>query len=211
LDASICEKENLNEDTKLDHSTPRLGARFEEALVFATQKHSGQTRKQSNVPYVAHLLGVTALVLEAGGDEDQAIAALLHDVVEDCGGAPVLDEVRHRFGERVAHIVDGLTDTDQHPKPPWRARKDHYLRHLQQAGEDVRLVSVADKLHNVRSIVSDYRHIGEAVWERFGGRRDGTLWYYRALLDIFLQGPSNRLIEELERNVLELERMVDRL
>jgi (p)ppGpp synthase/HD superfamily hydrolase len=199
----------LSEHPKLDYSTPMLGLRFEAALVFATQKHSGQTRKQSPVPYVAHLLGVTALVLEAGGDEDQAIAALLHDVVEDCGGAPVLAEVRQRFGERVANIVDGCTDTDQDPKPPWRARKQDYLRHLQQGGEDVRLVSVADKLHNVRSILADYRQMGEAVWERFNGRRDGTLWYYRALVDIYRQGPSNRLIDELERNVVELERIVN--
>jgi (p)ppGpp synthase/HD superfamily hydrolase len=203
------EMEDLSEQPKLDHSSLLLGPRFEEALVFATQKHSGQSRKQSTVPYVAHLLGVTSLVLEAGGDEDQAIAALLHDVVEDCGGAPMLAEVRQRFGDRVANIVDGCTDTDQDPKPPWRARKEDYLRHLQQGGEDVRLVSVADKLHNVRSILADYRQLGEAVWERFTGRRDGTLWYYRALVDIYRQGPSNRLIDELERNVVELERIVN--
>ena len=128
--------------------------------------------------------------------------------MEDCGGAPVLADIRARFGDRVANIVDGLTDTDQSPKPPWRARKEHYLRHLREASEDVRLVSVADKLHNVRSILADYRLIDDAVWERFAGRREGTLWYYRALLDIFLQGPSNRLVEELQRTVLELERLV---
>ena len=200
----------MPEQSKLDRHAPKLGTRFEQALVYATQKHSGQSRKQSSIPYVAHVLSVAALVLEAGGDEDQAIAALLHDVVEDCGGAPVLIEVRQRFGDRVARIVEGCTDTDQDPKPPWRARKEDYLRHLQQGGEDVRLVSVADKLHNVRSIVADYRDIGEALWERFAGGREGTLWYYRALLDIFLQGPGNRLVEELERNVLELERMVRR-
>ena len=200
----------MPEQSKLDRHAPNLGARFEQALVFATQKHSGQSRKQSSVPYVAHLLSVAALVLEAGGDEDQAIAALLHDVVEDCGGAPVLIEVRQRFGDRVARIVEGCTDTDQDPKPPWRARKEDYLRHLQQGGEDVRLVSVADKLHNVRSIVVDYRYLGESLWERFTGGRDGTLWYYRALLDIYRQGRSSRLIDELERNVLELEQIVQR-
>ena len=193
---------------KLDHHPSFLGPRFEQALIYATQKHSGQTRKSTGVPYVAHLLSVTALVLEAGGDEEQAIAALLHDAVEDCGGAPVLADIRARFGDRVANIVDGLTDTDQSPKPPWRARKEHYLRHLREASEDVRLVSVADKLHNVRSILADYRLIDDAVWERFAGRREGTLWYYRALLDIFLQGPSNRLVEELQRTLLELERLV---
>jgi GTP pyrophosphokinase len=197
----------LTEASKLDHSAPRLGARFEDALLFAARKHNGQTRKQTQVPYLAHLLSVTALVLEAGGDEDQAIAAVLHDVVEDCGGAPVLIEVRERFGARVADIVNGCTDTDVVPKPPWRARKEHYLRHLQEAGEDVRLVSAADKLHNVRSIVADYRYVGEAVWERFAGRREGTLWYYRAVLEILHQGPGNRLVDELERFVLELERI----
>jgi len=194
-------------DEKLDRITPKLGPRFEDALLFAARKHSGQTRKQSQVPYVAHLLSVTALVLEAGGDEDQAIAAVLHDVVEDCGGAPVLAEVRERFGVRVADIVEGCTDTDATPKPPWRARKEHYLRHLREAGEDVRLVSAADKLHNVRSIVADYRYVGDAVWERFAGRREGTLWYYRAVLHILRQGPGSRLVDELEQFVLELERI----
>jgi GTP pyrophosphokinase len=156
------------------------------------------------------VLSVAALVLEAGGDEDQAIAALLHDVVEDCGGAPVLDEIRHEFGDRVARIVDGCTDSDEEPKPPWRERKERYLRHLQQGGEDVRLVSLADKLHNVRSIVLDYRYLGDKVWERFTGGREGTLWYYRALVEIYRQGPSNRWLDELERNVVELERLVRR-
>jgi (p)ppGpp synthase/HD superfamily hydrolase len=197
-----------NPDPKLTHSPSPLGPRFEQALVYATQKHSGQTRKNSGIPYLAHVLSVTALVLEAGGDEDQAVAALLHDVVEDCGGAPVLADIRHLFGPRVAAIVGGLTDTDQTPKPPWRARKEHYLRNLQHASEDVRLVSVADKLHNVRSILADYRHIGDAVWDRFAGRREGTLWYYRALLDLFLQGHTTPLIEEFQRTVLELEHLV---
>ena len=198
----------MNDPVKLVQSTPKLGPRFEDALVYATQKHSGQSRKSSDVPYVAHVLSVAALVLEGGGDEDQAIAALLHDVVEDCGGAPVLAEIRERFGERVARIVDGCTDTDEEPKPPWRERKEHYLRHLQEGGEDVRLVSVADKLHNVRSIVSDYRRLGEKVWERFTGRREGTLWYYRALLEIYLAGRRTPQVEELERTVMELERLV---
>lgn len=195
---------------KLERGAHKLGARFEEALLFATRKHSGQTRKQSQIPYVAHLLSVTALVLEAGGDEDQAIAAVLHDVVEDCGGAPVLAEVRERFGARVANIVEGCSDTDAFPKPPWRARKEDYLRHLREAGEDVRLVSAADKLHNVRSIVADYGYVGDAVWERFAGGREGTLWYYRAVLDILQQGPGSRLVDELERLVLELERIATR-
>ena len=185
-----------------------LGARFERALLFATRKHAGQHRKGTTVPYVAHLLGVASLVLEAGGDEDLAIAALLHDVVEDCGGAPMLKEIRRRFGERVAHVVDGCTDTDLDPKPPWRQRKEDYIAHLRTADADTRLVSAADKLHNARSIVATYREIGDRVWERFHGKRDGTLWYYRTLLDEFQRKKSIPLIRELERAVIELEAVV---
>ena len=184
---------------------PKLGGRFERALLFARQKHSGQTRKRTSIPYIAHLLGVCALVLEAGGDEDLAIAALLHDVVEDCGGAAMLDDVRRRFGKRVAHVVDGCTDTDQSPKPPWQQRKEDYLKHLRDADEDVRLVSAADKVHNARAILNDYREIGEPIWERFQGKREGTLWYYRALVKEFDRGNESRLTRELRRVVTELE------
>jgi (p)ppGpp synthase/HD superfamily hydrolase len=183
-----------------------LGPRFLKAVHFAAEKHAGQTRKASTIPYIAHLMGVASLVLEAGGDEDLAIAALLHDVVEDCGGAPLLKEVRRRFGKHVAIIVDGCTDADSYPKPPWRERKETYLRHLKNADDDTRLVSAADKLNNVRSILTDYREVGESVWSRFNGGRDGTLWYYRALLDEFLQHKPNRITGELKRAVNELER-----
>lgn len=167
--------------------------------------HAGQTRKASTIPYIAHLMGVASLVLEAGGDEDLAIAALLHDVVEDCGGAPMLKEVRRHFGARVAKVVDGCTDADTDPKPPWRERKENYLQHLRNADADTRLVSAADKLNNVRSILTDYREIGEAVWARFNGGRDGTLWYYRTLRDEFLRRKSNRITRELELAVSDLE------
>jgi (p)ppGpp synthase/HD superfamily hydrolase len=150
-------------------------------------------------------MGVASLALEFGGDEDIAIAALLHDVVEDCGGAPMLKEVKRRFGSRVAKIVDGCTDTDMDPKPPWRERKESYIRHLKNADADTRLVSAADKLNNVRSILSDYREVGESVWERFNGGREGTLWYYAALLRQFQRGKANRLIRELALAVQELE------
>ena len=182
----------------------KLGPRFLRAFQFAAEKHAGQTRKASSTPYIAHLMGVASLVLEFGGDEDMAIAALLHDVVEDCGGAPMLKEVRRKFGGRVAKIVDGCTDSDTDPKPPWRERKETYIRHLKSADAETRLVSAADKLNNVRSILSDYREVGESVWERFSGGREGTLWYYRALLEEFLRKP-NRLIRELELAVRELE------
>jgi (p)ppGpp synthase/HD superfamily hydrolase len=183
----------------------KLGPRFLRAFNFAAEKHAGQTRKASTTPYIAHLMGVASLLLEFGGDEDMAIAALLHDVVEDCGGAPMLKEVRRKFGSRVAKIVDGCTDSDADPKPPWRERKETYLRHLQTADADTRLVSAADKLNNVRSILSDYREVGESIWARFNGGREGTLWYYRALLQEFLWRKPNRLVRELELAVRELE------
>jgi (p)ppGpp synthase/HD superfamily hydrolase len=183
----------------------KLGPRFERAFLFAAEKHAGQTRKTTTVPYIAHLMGVASLALEYGGDEDLAIAALLHDVVEDCGGAAVLKEVKRRFGSRVAKIVDGCTDSYGEPKPPWRERKENYLRHLKSADAGTRLVSAADKLNNVRSILSDYREVGESIWERFKGGREGTLWYYRALLDEFQRGRMNRLLREFEIAVLELE------
>ena len=189
-------------------SAVKLGPRFRRGFLFAADKHSGQTRKASTIPYIAHLMGVTSLVLEFGGDEDMAIAALLHDVVEDCGGLPILKEVQRRFGPRVAKIVDGCTDSFTHPKPPWRERKETYLRHLKKADAETRLVSAADKLNNVRSILSDYREFGESIWARFNGGRDGTLWYYRSLLEEFLRRTPNRLITELELAVRELEASV---
>ena len=183
----------------------KLGPRFLRAFSFAAEKHAGQTRKASTTPYIAHLMGVASLVLEFGGEEDLAVAALLHDVVEDCGGAPMLKEVRGRFGSRVAKIVEGCTDSDTIPKPPWRERKETYIRHLKSADAATRLVSAADKLNNVRSILSDYREVGESIWARFHGGREGTLWYYRALLQEFLRRRPNRLIRELELAVRELE------
>jgi (p)ppGpp synthase/HD superfamily hydrolase len=184
--------------------TSALGPRFLKAFLFASEKHAGQTRKASSIPYIAHLMGVAALVLEFGGDEDMAIAALLHDVVEDCGGLPMLEKVRRLFGNRVTTIVDGCTDAYITPKPPWRQRKEDYLRHLKAADAETRLVSAADKLNNVRSIISDYREVGDSIWERFNGGREGTLWYYRALLAQFARRP-NRLVREFEIAVHELE------
>jgi (p)ppGpp synthase/HD superfamily hydrolase len=185
----------------------KLGPRFLRAFDFAAEKHAGQTRKTSTIPYIAHLMGVASLVLEAGGDEDMAIAALLHDVVEDCGGAPMLKEVHRRFGPRVAKIVDECTDADTYPKPPWQERKEKYLQRLKKADVDTRLVSAADKLNNVRSILSDYRAAGELIWARFNGGREGTLWYYRALLDEFLRHKLNRITRDFELAVKELEKL----
>ena len=183
-----------------------LGPRLQRAFRYAAEKHAGQTRKQTAVPYLSHLMAVASLVLEAGGDEDLAIAALLHDVVEDCGGTPILRDVEKKFGPRVAKVVEGCTDTVLDPKPPWRQRKEDYLRELKDADSDTRLVSAADKLHNVRSILTDYRHQGETIWSRFNGKKEGTLWYYRALRAEFQRTP-NRLTDELEIAVAELEQL----
>ena len=186
----------------------RLTPRFLRAFLFAAEKHANQTRKASTIPYIAHLMGVASLVLEAGGNEDLAIAALLHDVVEDCGGVPMLKEVRRRFGKRVAKVVQGCTDSDTYPKPPWRQRKENYIRHLRTADAGTQLVSAADKLNNVRSILSDYRHCGESIWSRFNGGREGTLWYYRALLEEFLRRKPNRISRDLQLAVQDLETAV---
>jgi (p)ppGpp synthase/HD superfamily hydrolase len=188
-------------------TTPVLSPRFEEALLYANRLHAGQFRKGSRVLYISHLLAVTALVLEDGGDEDQAIAALLHDAVEDQGGLETLAEIRRRFGGRVANIVDGCTDTYEQPKPAWRPRKVAYLQHLREACADVRRVSLADKLHNARSILMDLRLDGEMTWERFNGGKEGTLWYYHSLVEIFQQADPNPMVTELASVVERIEEL----
>lgn len=182
-------------------------ARFEEALVYATRLHNGQNRKGTRIPYVAHLLAVTALVIEWGGDEDMAIAALLHDAVEDQGGMDTLADIRRRFGERVATIVDGCTDSYSHPKPEWRKRKEDYLHKLRDEPEDVRLVSLADKVHNARSILFDLREDGISALDRFRGGREGTLWYYHALAELFNEVESTPQAAELKRLVAEMDQL----
>lgn len=185
-----------------------LTNRYGSALAFAFALHASQQRKGSGVPYVSHLLAVSALVIEHGGDEDQAIAALLHDAIEDQGGDAARVQIRERFGERVVQIVDGCTDAQALPKPPWQARKETYLAHLDVADPSIRLVSLADKVHNARTILMDYRQYGEAFWTRFTTGREGTLWYYRALADAFRRHGATPLTDELERCVAEIERLV---
>jgi (p)ppGpp synthase/HD superfamily hydrolase len=188
-----------------DPKPTRLTARFEDALVYATQLHSGQNRKRSYVPYIAHLLAVTALVLEDGGDEDQAIAALLHDAVEDQGGLATLEEIHRRYGERVAAIVEGCTDAYSIPKPPWRQRKEKYIASLRQADPAVRRVSLADKVHNARSTLRDLTREGETVWARFHGGKDGTLWYYHHLIEAFSEFGPTYLLDVFKRTVADIE------
>ena len=185
-----------------------LSDKFNEALIFVAKLHATQTRKGSEIPYLAHLLGVASIVLEYGGDEQEAIAGLLHDAVEDQGGVATLQEIRRRFGERVAEIVDGCTDADITPKPPWRQRKEAYIAHIPKASASIRLVSCADKLYNSQSIVKDYRQVGEEIWQRFTGGKQGTLWYYRALVEAFQKAETTPIVEELHRVVLQLESLV---
>ena len=185
-----------------------LTTRFEQALVYAAIIHAGQVRKETSIPYISHLLAVTAIALEHGATEDEAIGALLHDAGEDAGGVACIADIRQRFGSAVADIVEGCTDTVETPKPPWRARKEAYLAHLPQASAAVRLVSASDKLHNARAILADYHRLGEALWSRFNGGKDGTLWYYRALVEAFRQaGGGSDLVDELDRTVSAIERL----
>lgn len=160
-----------------------LTARFDDALAYAADKHREQRRKGSDVPYLAHLLGVASLALEMGADEDGAVAALLHDVVED--QEVTVDEVADRFGPAVARIVADCTDGEGPNKAPWRARKEAYLAVLGGKPPASLLVSLADKTYNARAIVDDLRVHGPAVWDRFTGGRDGSLWYYRSLAGVF--------------------------
>jgi GTP pyrophosphokinase len=184
-----------------------LTDRFEEALIYAARLHAEQKRKCSSVPYFAHLLGVTSLVLEDGGEEDEAIAALLHDAVEDQGGVETLMDIRLKFGSEVADIVDALTDSYIYPKPPWRERKEAFIASIRTASPAVIRVSLADKVYNARATLWDIRREGESGWDRFNGGKEGTLWYYRQLVREFaLHGPRN-LLSELTRIVEELERI----
>ncbi len=183
-----------------------LTARFQRALVYAARVHARQFRKGTTRPYIGHLLGVTSIVLTHGGDEDEAIAALLHDAVEDQGGKPRLREIQRKFGARVARIVAGCTDSDVEPKPPWLERKTEYLRHLRRADSSVRLVSAADKLYNARETLEDLRTHRDALWKRFKGGKQGTLWYYREVAKILRRKGPKELAAELERVVRELTR-----
>src|SRR5262245_26080417 len=187
-----------------------LTDRFDRALLYATHVHGGQVRKETSTPYVAHLLAVAATVLEYGGDEDLAIAALLHDSIEDQGGKPRLDDVRNRFGDGVARIVaacsDSLADTGKgERKADWRPRKEAYLAHLRAADEDALWVSLADKVHNARTILRDLKKpdIGEKIWERFSVPNEQTLWYYDSLAKMFCKRLSNQLSNEL-REIVEV-------
>jgi (p)ppGpp synthase/HD superfamily hydrolase len=176
-----------------------LTPRFADAVSFAIRAHGAQTRKGGDIPYVSHVLAVASLVLEAGGDEDMAIAGLLHDTIEDT--AATAAEIEDRFGRRVAMIVVGCTDTDEHPKPPWRPRKERYLAHLRSPDTpaDVLTVSRADKLHNARCMLLDFRSKGDGFWARFNAGVEEQLWYLSSLVDIFTERLPGPMTDELRR------------
>ncbi len=181
-----------------------LSDRFQSALEMAFQLHRTQTRKQSQIPYFAHLMSVTALVLENGGSENQAIAALLHDAVEDQGGKPTLEKIKDKFGAEVADIVDGCTDAYTNPKPPWKERKIAYLEKLKSKPDTILLVSLADKVHNARTILRDLHLEGDNVWNKFNGGKSGTLWYYQSLANFFDTAPFPTLKKELRQLIEEI-------
>jgi len=187
-----------------------LSDRFSDALVYAARLHRAQRRKVSGTPYSGHLIRVAGIALEHGADGDEAIAALLHDAVEDQGGEATREAIRRQFGPRVAEIVQGCSDTDQAPKPPWRERKEAYLARLAHASASVRLVSAADKLDNVRSVLESYRRHGEALWNSFRGGREGTLWYFGAVAEVLKRAGGNPLVDELALAVAELTRVLAR-
>jgi (p)ppGpp synthase/HD superfamily hydrolase len=207
-------RRSTSENTSNSH---RLGLRFETALIYAFRLHASQTRKGGQTPYIGHLLGVASTVIEMGGDEDQAIAALLHDAIEDQGGEPTAAAIQSMFGDRVVDIVRQCSDEDpesnKRTRANWRARKQRYLQHLQEAPRDVLLVSLADKLYNARSILLDLRQVGDELWKRFNVGKDDELWYYRSLVTAFratLQEDTLVvMVDELERVVQEIERIAD--
>jgi (p)ppGpp synthase/HD superfamily hydrolase len=180
-----------------------LSPTYDEALLYAARLHRDQVRKGSNVPYLAHLLGVSSRVITAGGTETQAIAGLLHDAAEDQGGQATLDDIERRFGAAVARIVADCTDSWVEPKPAWRPRKEAYLASLAHKPATSLLVSLADKIDNAEAILQDHRNLGDAVWDRFTGGRDGTIWYYRALSGIFAEALPGPLARQLARIVSE--------
>jgi len=191
-----------------------LTTRFDHALLFAAQVHRDQDRKKSGIPYLSHLLGVASIVMDYGGDEDMAIAALLHDAVEDHGGRPMLNVIEQIFGPRVAKIVDGCTDSyveDPKKKEPWEKRKVRYLHRVRHEDAETRFVSAADKLYNVRAVLRDLRYDGEIAFSRFSAPKAKTLWYYRSLVREYrLGGVTHRLkplVDDLDRVVTEVEHL----
>jgi (p)ppGpp synthase/HD superfamily hydrolase len=186
----------------------QLTERFSQAVVLALDLHRQQTRKGSEIPYASHLLRVSGMVLEYGGDEATAIAAMLHDAVEDQGGLDTAARIAQQFGAQVARYVEEVSDTDEDPKPPWQERKDAYLAHLAVASPQARLISGCDKLDNLRSMMRAYRQVGPDLWERFHAGRQGSLWYHREVLRILQSPPVCPVAEELALALDDFEKLI---
>ena len=185
---------------------PKLTERFDEAFRYAHEAHAAQTRKGTEAPYVGHLMGVASIVLDDGGSEDEAIAALLHDTAEDQGGRDRLDDIRRRFGDAVARIVEDCTDSWDTPKPPWAERKQAYVRHARKLSGASLRVSAADKVHNAYAILRDLRNSGERVWERFSAAPDDVIAYYEGLVRAYREAGGGPLVDELDRIVRGIQR-----
>ncbi len=187
-------------------TAPTLSTRLDAAFQYAREVHAGQTRKGTDSPYLSHLIGVSSIVLDDGGSEDEAIAALLHDAAEDHGGRERLEDIRRRFGDAVARIVEDCTDSWDTPKPPWAERKQAYIRHARNLPGPSLRVSAADKVHNAYAILRDLRNYGEAVWSRFSATPDDVMAYYEGLVRAFREAGGGRLVDELDRIVRGIRR-----
>ena len=185
---------------------PTLTSRFDDAFRYAHQVHASQTRKGSSTPYIGHLIGVASIVLDDGGDEDEAIGALLHDAAEDQGGRPRLDDIRSRFGDAVARIVEDCTDSWDMPKRPWTERKQAYIQHARALPPPSLRVSAADKVHNTYGILRDLRNTGERVWESFSAPPDDVISYYESLVRAYRESGGGHLVDELDRIVRGIQR-----
>ena len=183
----------------------KFSDKFTNALSFTATLHNGQLRKGTQIPYISHLLSVSVIVMRNGGDEEQVIAALLHDSVEDQGGITLLSDIESKFGARVAKIVRQCSDSFEKPKPPWDQRKKAYVASIAHKSDDAILISMADKADNAHTILNNYRKIGEKLWELFRGGREGTLWYYRACVDAFGNRSNSDLYQELADLVSQIE------
>ena len=184
-----------------------LTERFQKAMMYATELHKDQTRKSTDITYICHPFGVASLVLEAGGDEDQAIAALLHDIPEDCGGEPRLKEISEMFGSRVEKIVRGCSDSlveDPEEKAPWKERKEVHINHLNDADFDTLTVTAADKAHNARSIATDLQNQGPSLWDRFNANRDNIIWYYESVYAVLLEKRVSKALLTPLRNAIDV-------
>jgi len=198
--------------TKMTKPAIYLTERFQKAMAYATDQHKDQSRKSTTITYICHPFGVASLVLEAGGDEDQAIAALLHDVPEDCGGEPRLKEIAMKFGPRVEKIVRGCSDSlveDPEEKAPWKERKEVHINHLYDADLDILTVTAADKAHNARSIATDLQNQGPILWNRFNATREDIIWYYESVFTVLKERKVNPALLTPLHNAIDIMKVSD--